>query len=135
MIHGVEIKHLAMHVDSRGCFTEIFRNSWDLPIQPVLWSLVASRPRVLRGMHFHLRHDEFFLVARGHLYDLRWILHRGTRQHRASGNDGSVHSPFPPGFCMVGISTRRAYTFSRFRRATPTISTTITWGACGLTQI
>ena len=65
MIHGVEIKHLAMNVDSRGCFTEFFRDSWELPIQPVQWSLVASRPRVLRGMHLHLRHDEFFLVARG----------------------------------------------------------------------
>ena len=75
MIHGVEVKHLDMNLDSRGCFTEFFRDSWDLPIQPVQWSLVASRPRVLRGMHLHLRHDEFFLVARGRacvgLYDLR----------------------------------------------------------------
>lgn len=75
MIQGVQLRPLAMHLDHRGCFTEVFRDSWGLSIQPVQWSLVTSGPRVLRGMHLHLRHDEYFLVVRGRacvgLYDLR----------------------------------------------------------------
>jgi dTDP-4-dehydrorhamnose 3,5-epimerase len=75
MIHGVQVKPLTMNRDSRGCLTEIFGDSWGLSIRPVQWSVVASGPRVLRGMHLHFRHDEYFLVLRGRacvgLYDFR----------------------------------------------------------------
>jgi dTDP-4-dehydrorhamnose 3,5-epimerase len=75
MIHGVEIKRLVMNPDRRGCFTEIFRDTWGLPIRPVQWSLVESESRVLRGMHLHSRHDEYFLLVRGRacvgLHDFR----------------------------------------------------------------
>ena len=75
MIHGVQLRRLAMNHDARGCFTELFSEGWELPIDPVQWSLVASRRKVLRGMHLHLRHDEYFAVVRGRacvgFYDLR----------------------------------------------------------------
>lgn len=44
-------------------------------ISPVQWSLVRSRARVLRGLHIHQRHDEYFCLIQGHclvgLYDAR----------------------------------------------------------------
>ncbi len=74
-IHGVQLRRLAMNRDARGCFTELYSNAWGLPIEPVQWSLVASRAKVLRGMHLHLRHDEYIVVVQGRacvgLYDLR----------------------------------------------------------------
>jgi dTDP-4-dehydrorhamnose 3,5-epimerase len=74
-IHGVQLRRLAMNRDARGCFTELYSNAWGLPIEPVQWSLVASSRKVLRGMHLHLRHDEYIVVVQGRacigLYDLR----------------------------------------------------------------
>ena len=74
-IHGVRLRRLTMNRDERGSFTELFSEGWELPIDPVQWSLVASRRKVLRGMHLHLRHDEYFAVVRGRacvgLYHLR----------------------------------------------------------------
>jgi len=75
MIHGVQLRRLTMNRDARGSFTEIFSNAWGLPIEAVQWSLVKSHRKVLRGMHVHLRHDEYFTVVQGRacvgLYDLR----------------------------------------------------------------
>lgn len=75
MMHGVHLQPLAMNVDRRGSFMEIFSDSWGWPIRPVQWSLVQSEARVLRGMHLHFRHDEYFLLVRGRacvgLYDFR----------------------------------------------------------------
>ena len=75
VIDGVMCRSLEMNHDSRGCFTEVFSRNWGLPIEPVQWSIVASRPKVLRGMHFHRRHDEYIIIVRGRacvgLYDLR----------------------------------------------------------------
>jgi dTDP-4-dehydrorhamnose 3,5-epimerase len=74
-LHGLELRPLTMNCDSRGVFTEIFCDSWKLPIAPVQWSLVTSKARVLRGMHLHVRHDEYITVIQGRacvgLYDMR----------------------------------------------------------------
>ena len=64
-IHGVGRRPLAMHADSRGAFTEAFRNSWGTGIEPVQWNLVRSHPGVLRGVHVHLRHDDYLIVVSG----------------------------------------------------------------------
>ena len=75
VIQGVVRRRLTVNHDDRGSFTEVFCDNWDLPIAPVQWSIVTSRPRTLRGMHLHLRHDEYISVLRGRacvgLYDLR----------------------------------------------------------------
>jgi dTDP-4-dehydrorhamnose 3,5-epimerase len=64
-IEGVNLIPLPGNHDQRGTFTEIFRRGWRSGIEPVQWSLVQSEPRVLRGMHLHLRHDEYFLLIQG----------------------------------------------------------------------
>ena len=75
MIDGVRLRSLMENKDKRGSFTEFFYSSWDSGIDPAQWSVVKSRPGVLRGMHFHRRHDEFFLLIKGRccvgLRDLR----------------------------------------------------------------
>ncbi len=64
-----------MHHDRRGCFTEVFRQHWDCPIQPVQWNVVRSVAKVLRGVHLHRRHGDYLLVVSGRalvgLADLR----------------------------------------------------------------
>lgn len=74
-IDGVRLRPLTTVSDMRGNFTEVFRNGWGLPIQPLQWSAVASKARVLRGMHLHIDHDEYFTLIQGRgcvgLYDFR----------------------------------------------------------------
>jgi dTDP-4-dehydrorhamnose 3,5-epimerase len=72
---GVTLRPLAPHVDDRGEFTEIFRASWDCGVSPVQWNAVRSVASVLRGVHVHVRHDDYFLLLAGRasigLRDLR----------------------------------------------------------------
>lgn len=72
---GLEIRVATSHKDARGAFTEVFSEDWGLGIDPAQWSVVQSEPRVLRGMHLHLRHDEYFCCLAGRavvgLHDLR----------------------------------------------------------------
>jgi dTDP-4-dehydrorhamnose 3,5-epimerase len=51
--------------DGRGSFTEIFRRSWPVGLEPLQWGLLKSAAGVLRGVHVHPRHDEFILVTAG----------------------------------------------------------------------
>ena len=72
---GAVLRALVINEDERGSFSEFFGASWRVGIKPVQWSLVSSRRGVLRGMHLHLRHDEYFLLIKGRccvgLRDLR----------------------------------------------------------------
>ena len=74
-IDGVEMRPIEVHSDARGTFAEFFVAQRHPGIDPVQWSVVTSAPGVLRGMHFHARHDEYFSVISGWatvgLYDLR----------------------------------------------------------------
>ena len=74
-IAGARVRPLEVKRDARGSFTEIFYASWDTGIEPSQWSVVRSARGVLRGMHLHRRHDEYFLVVSGRasvgLKDLR----------------------------------------------------------------
>lgn len=65
-IWQVTLKKLTKHKDQRGSFSEIFRDEWGTVIAPVQWSFVESAANVLRGMHFHRRHDEYFCLVQGH---------------------------------------------------------------------
>lgn len=73
--HGVELRALTPHADSRGVFTELFRDSWALDIAPAQWNVVRSEPNVLRGVHAHWRHADYLTVVAGRatigLHDLR----------------------------------------------------------------
>jgi dTDP-4-dehydrorhamnose 3,5-epimerase len=72
---GVELQRLEPHADARGVFTELFRESWELPVAPVQWNAVRSEPNVLRGVHAHWRHADYLTVVVGKasigLHDLR----------------------------------------------------------------
>ncbi len=74
-IHGVEFKVLRMNHDYRGSFTEVFQKHWNTCLTPVQWSVVQSHPGILRGVHLHKRHDEYFSVLSGRasagLHDVR----------------------------------------------------------------
>ncbi len=72
---GAYVRPLQMHSDDRGCFTEIFRNSWSDSALPVQWNAVSSRTGVLRGVHVHADHDDVLVVVQGcaiiGLHDIR----------------------------------------------------------------
>ncbi len=74
-LEAVVFRRLAPHADRRGSFCEVFSADWGLPLQGAQWSLVHSRARVLRGMHLHRAHGEYFTVVQGRalvgLHDLR----------------------------------------------------------------
>lgn len=74
-LDGLEVRRLAPAGDARGAFTEIYSADWGLCIAPEQWSLVHSDAGVLRGMHLHRRHDEYFFLLSGKawigLYDIR----------------------------------------------------------------
>ncbi len=81
-LDGVNLRLLEEQHDVRGSFTEVYRDSWGLPIAPAQWSVVRSVAGTMRGMHLHLRHSEYFLCISGRacvgLYDLRPASRRRT---------------------------------------------------------
>jgi dTDP-4-dehydrorhamnose 3,5-epimerase len=75
-IAGVYIVPLRAFSDSRGYFFESFRRSWIPGVPDMVQGNVSfSKPKVLRGMHYHLKQADFWLVPSGRvraaLYDLR----------------------------------------------------------------
>jgi len=72
---GVGLHPLTSHYDSRGSFTEIFRDEWGVGVSPKQWNVTATAAGALRGVHVHPRHDDYFLVLYGRvtigLRDLR----------------------------------------------------------------
>lgn len=64
-LQDCELIKLDKNSDVRGSFTEVFQNEWNTPLSPVQWSIVKSNKRVLRGMHYHLNHDEYFCLIKG----------------------------------------------------------------------
>ncbi len=72
---GVAVRDLAMNLDDRGSFTEIFRVEWSVGVDPVQWSAVSSAAGVMRGVHVHPRHLDYLILLTGRatvgLSDLR----------------------------------------------------------------
>ncbi len=72
---GVALHRFTTHRDARGSFTEVFRAEWDVGVAPVQWNAVSSEQGSLRGVHVHLRHDDYLLYLKGRasvgLRDLR----------------------------------------------------------------
>jgi dTDP-4-dehydrorhamnose 3,5-epimerase len=63
--HDVRLSPLVPHRDERGTFVELFREEWETGVHPVQWNAVDSEQGVLRGVHVHLRHDDYLAVIRG----------------------------------------------------------------------
>ncbi|MFD2932557.1 dTDP-4-dehydrorhamnose 3,5-epimerase family protein [Spirosoma flavum] len=74
-LKDVELKEMTETCDQRGSFTETFADHWGSGIAPTQWSMVRSEAHVLRGLHIHQRHDEYFSLIQGHclvgLHDVR----------------------------------------------------------------
>jgi dTDP-4-dehydrorhamnose 3,5-epimerase len=72
---GTALVPLEPHADERGVFTELYRLEWETGVQPVQWNAVRSEAAVLRGVHVHIRHDDYLTVPFGRavvgLRDLR----------------------------------------------------------------
>jgi len=72
---GVHVRRLITHRDDRGSLVELFRRSWPPALDAAQWNVVRSRPGVFRGVHAHVRHDDYLVVLSGHgrigLRDLR----------------------------------------------------------------
>jgi dTDP-4-dehydrorhamnose 3,5-epimerase len=73
--NGLLIRALDPRHDDRGTFTELHRLEWDTRVAPVQWNAVRSAAGVLRGVHVHVRHDDYLTVIAGRaivgLRDLR----------------------------------------------------------------
>jgi dTDP-4-dehydrorhamnose 3,5-epimerase len=72
---GTLLRPLEPHLDDRGSFTELYRAEWDTGVAPIQWNAVRSEAGVLRGVHVHIRHDDYLTVPIGRaavgLRDLR----------------------------------------------------------------
>lgn len=64
-IEGVELFSLKVNRDDRGEFTEVFKSTWNSPLEPEQFSLVRSERNVMRGCHLHWHHDEYFCLISG----------------------------------------------------------------------
>lgn len=73
--NGVKLLPLETHHDKRGSLTELFRTSWVTGLDVVQWNYVASARDVLRGVHLHIKHEDYLILLSGHatigLRDLR----------------------------------------------------------------
>ena len=72
---GTVFRPLEAHADERGVFTELYRREWGTGAEPIQWNAVWSEAGVLRGVHVHVRHDDYLTVPVGRasvgLKDLR----------------------------------------------------------------
>jgi dTDP-4-dehydrorhamnose 3,5-epimerase len=101
-IDGVVFRHLSMHGDSRGRFTEVFSRDWGLRLDAAQWSVVESEQGVLRGMHVHVRHDEYYCLLRGRVFvglrDIRpWARTHGVASLYELCGGELAFVQFPPG--------------------------------------
>ena len=75
-IHGVHVVPLRSFADDRGYFFESFRRTWIPGMRDMIQGNVSfSKTGVLRGMHYHYKQADFWLVPSGRvlaaLYDMR----------------------------------------------------------------
>jgi dTDP-4-dehydrorhamnose 3,5-epimerase len=77
-LDGVRWGRLVRHGDSRGSFTELWRASWFDGVRFVQANRSTSDRGVLRGLHFHRRQLDFWVVSSGRalvaLVDVRPML-------------------------------------------------------------
>ena len=76
LIAGVHLVPLRSFADDRGYFFESFRKSWVPGAREMVQGNVSfSKKGVLRGLHYHLKQADFWVVpqglARAGLYDMR----------------------------------------------------------------
>ncbi|MEW4458469.1 dTDP-4-dehydrorhamnose 3,5-epimerase family protein [Roseibium algicola] len=74
-IEGVIVHDLVSHIDDRGSFTEIYRETWLTGFKSIQWNIVTSKEDTLRGVHVHKDHYDYLMVLSGKmllgLHDIR----------------------------------------------------------------
>lgn len=67
-LEGVWRRNVAFHPDPRGSFGELWRDTWTAPLgEPMRQAnLSRSAARVLRGLHYHRRQADLWVVVDGH---------------------------------------------------------------------
>ena len=74
-IGGVYIVPLRAFSDDRGYFFESFRKAWIPGVREMVQGNVSfSKASVLRGMHYHLKQADFWLVPSGRVRAAAWLL-------------------------------------------------------------
>jgi dTDP-4-dehydrorhamnose 3,5-epimerase len=113
-IGGVYIVPLRAFSDSRGYFFESYRHAWIPGVRNMIQGNVSfSKAGVLRGMHYHLKQADFWLVPSGRvraaLYDLRpGSPTKGRSEMLDMGESNPIGLYIPKGvahgFCAVADS-------------------------------
>jgi dTDP-4-dehydrorhamnose 3,5-epimerase len=67
-IESVFRRSVTFHPDGRGSFGELWRDSWTAPLGDAMRqaNLSRSAPHVLRGLHYHRRQADLWVVVDGH---------------------------------------------------------------------
>jgi dTDP-4-dehydrorhamnose 3,5-epimerase len=72
---GVQVMPLVTHADPRGHLTELLRTTQHPSPAPVQWNAVKSEAGVMRGVHVHKVHWDYFFLLAGEmllgLHDMR----------------------------------------------------------------
>lgn len=101
-IPGVQSVKLQPHLDSRGGFTELYRQEWNVGVAPAQWNADHSVAHTVRGVHAHKRRYDYMAVLWG---SMTLALHDARRSSPAFGttvhvqlakNDGNALI-IPPG--------------------------------------
>ena len=66
-LSGARVMPLTTHRDDRGALTELLRVSWQDSPAPVQWNTVTSEANVLRGVHVHRVHWDYFFLLSGEM--------------------------------------------------------------------
>ena len=103
-IAGAAVAELDEHPDDRGSLTELYRRAW-FPGSPemVQANLSVSRAGVLRGLHFHRRQTDYWVLLEGTAFVGLFDLRRGSPSEgrpdhlRLDGSLGPRGLLIPPG--------------------------------------
>ncbi len=111
LIAGVHVVPLRSFADDRGYFFESFRKSWVPGVREMVQGNVSfSKKGVLRGLHYHLKQADFWLVpsglVRAALYDLRTSSPTRGKSETIDLGDGNPFGLYIPkgvahGFCTL----------------------------------
>jgi dTDP-4-dehydrorhamnose 3,5-epimerase len=124
-IEGVRTGTFAAHPDDRGSFMELWRPSWFDGVPEMAAAaamrqanLSRSKPRVLRGLHMHLRQADLWIVVEGRafvgLVDVRGQLGEGGPVTSGSVETGPGDAIWIPEGVAHGFYAREALTLVYF---------------------
>ncbi|MGH9051850.1 MAG: dTDP-4-dehydrorhamnose 3,5-epimerase family protein [Acidimicrobiia bacterium] len=83
LIPGVTHLALSRHQDDRGFFIETFRASWFPGSSYLQANLSQSSQGVLRGLHYHLRQEDLWMIPSGRAFVALADLRGGSDAHLA----------------------------------------------------